>query len=254
MPKKKKRPSWFDIKTKFKKIIRSIFYTKIGQDFVCFAVAGYVKAVYYSSKVKIVHNESVVQRFKDGKSVIISSWHNQIMMTPFVAIHAKKVNSKKKLAALASKHGDGKFVGKVMGKFGIINIAGSTKDGRKSSRGIDMHGLKEIFRALKNQLGIAITPDGPRGPAQKINGEVIKIARLSGSPIVPIGVACSGVIELRTWDKFKIPLPFSVVTYYYGEEFFIDKDVKDDEIPALNLLLEAKMNFAVEQANKKIKN
>ncbi|MFT6077388.1 MAG: lysophospholipid acyltransferase (LPLAT)-like uncharacterized protein [Myxococcota bacterium] len=250
----KKRPSWFDIKTKFKKIIRSIFYTKFGQSFVCFLVAGYIKAVYCTSKIKIVKNESLTKRLKDGKSVIISSWHNQIMMTPFVAIHAKKDNKTKRFAALASKHGDGKFVGKVMNKFGIINISGSTKDGRKSSRGIDIHGLKEIFRALKNQLGIAITPDGPRGPAKKINGEVIKIARLSGSPIVPIGVACSSVIELRTWDKFKIPLPFSMITYYYGEEFFIDKNIKDDEIPALNLLLEEKMDFAVDQANWKIKN
>jgi lysophospholipid acyltransferase (LPLAT)-like uncharacterized protein len=250
----KKRPSWFDIKTKFKKTIRSIFYTKFGQEFVCLMVTNYIKAVYCSSRVKIIQNESLKQRLKDGKSVIISSWHNQIMMTPFVAIHAKKANKDKRFAALASKHGDGKFVGKVMERFGIINIAGSSRDGRKASRGIDIHGLKEIFRALKNQLGVAITPDGPRGPAFKINGEIIKIAKLSGSPIVPIGVGYSSFITLKTWDKFKIPLPFSTITYYYGEEIFIDKDIVEKDIPALNLSLVEKMNFATNQANQKIKN
>jgi lysophospholipid acyltransferase (LPLAT)-like uncharacterized protein len=179
---------WFDIKTKFKKIIRSFFYTKAGQELICCLAINYIKLVKLTSRTIIVGDEPAMDRFKNNQSLILLCWHHRIMMSPFIIKQIKSVNKTGKFASLASKHGDGRFVGRIMEKCGVVNIAGSSQDGRKSSRGIDMHGLKEIFRALKNELGLAITPDGPRGPAHKINGEVIKIAKLSGAPIVPIGI------------------------------------------------------------------
>jgi len=245
-----KKLGWFDIKTKFKKIIRSIFYTKFGQELICYLVIAYIKLIDYTSKTVIVGDSAIMNRLKNRQPVIINSWHHQIMMTPFIATQIKKFNKTHQIASLASKHGDGRFVGMVMEKFGVINISGSTRDGRKSSRGIDIHGLKEIFRVLKNQLGIAITPDGPRGPSGKINGEVIKIAKLSGTPIVPVGLGYSRFFELKTWDKFKVPLPFGVVCYYYGDLFMVDKNTKEEDIESLNLILEEKINFAANEANK----
>jgi lysophospholipid acyltransferase (LPLAT)-like uncharacterized protein len=244
---------WFDIKTKFKKIIRSVFYTKFGQELICYLVIGYIKLVYYSSREIIIIDDVIINRFKNRQPIIINSWHHQIMMTPFVATQIKKFNQTHQIASLASKHGDGRFIGRIMEKFNVINIAGSTRDGRKSSRGIDMHGLKEIFRVLKSQLGIAITPDGPRGPSKKINGEVIKIAKLSGVPIVPVGIGYSSFFELKTWDKLRIPLPFGAVCYYYGDLFLVDKNTKEEEISGLNLLLEEKINFVADAANEAAK-
>ncbi len=242
--------SWFDIRTKFKKIIRSIFYTKFGQELICYLVIIYIKIVNFTSKTVIIGDDAIMNRLKNRQPIIINSWHHQIMMAPFVATQIKKFNQTHQIASLASKHGDGRFVGRVMEKFGVINISGSTQDGRKSSRGIDIHGLKEIFRVLKNQLGIAITPDGPRGPSRKINGEVIKIAKLSGVPIVPVGLGYSHFFELETWDKFKVPLPFGVICYYYGDLFLVDKTTKEEDIESLNLLLEEKINFVANEAEK----
>ena len=241
---------WFDIKTKFKKIIRSIFYAKFGQELICYLVIAYIKLVNCTSKTVIIGGDEIMNRLKNRQPIIINTWHHQIMMAPFIATQIKKFNQTHKIASLASKHGDGRFVGGVMEKFGVINIFGSTRDGRKSSRGIDIRSLKEIFRVLKNQLGIAITPDGPRGPSRKINGEVIKIAKLSGTPIVPVGLGYSRFFELRTWDKLKVPLPFGVVCYYYGDLFIVDKNTKEEDIESLNLLLEEKINFVANEANK----
>ena len=241
---------WFDIKTKFKKIVRSIFYGPLGQELICQLLATYIKLVYFTSRKVFINNELVMQRFKNKESLILSSWHNRLMMTPFVATHIKQVNSIDKIFALASKHGDGQFVGKIMEKFGVVVIAGSSKSGRKSTRGIDMHGLKEIFRSLKNNLGIAITPDGPRGPVNKINGEIIKIAKLSSTPIVPMAWGYSCFFELGTWDKFKVPLPFSTICLCFGDLFWVDKNVEEKDILGLNALLEEKMNLIASSADK----
>ena len=67
---------------------------------------------------------------------------------------------------------DGKFVGMVMEKFGLVSILGSTKDGRKSSRGIDYSSMRKIINGLRDGCSLGITPDGPRGPNKKINGEL----------------------------------------------------------------------------------
>jgi len=240
---------WFDIKTRFAKINRSIFYTKIGQEITCYLAIAYINLVYYSSKRIVVGQEPAMTRFKNCQPVIIVSWHHQIMMAPFITHQIRKFNQTHKIASLSSKHGDGRLVGRVMEKFGVINIAGSSQGGRKVGRGINIRGLKEIFRALKNQLGIAITPDGPRGPTRKINGEVIKIAELSGAPILPIGIGYSKFIELKTWDKFKVPLPFGVLCYYYGDLFWVDKNLQEEQISGLNLMLEEKINLAANNAH-----
>ncbi len=91
-----------------------------------------------------VNQPNYLTAVKNNQPVIICSWHHQIMMSPFVASQIKKVNRNKKIASLASKHGDGRFVGKIMDKYGVNNISGSSRDGRKADRGIDMYGLKEI--------------------------------------------------------------------------------------------------------------
>ena len=240
--------SWFDIKTRFKKIIRSLFYTKFGQELICYLVIAYIKLVYLTSKKIFVGDEIAMQRFANKQPTIIASWHNAIMLAPFIAKHIKKVNKVNKMASLASKHGDGRFVGRVMQKFGVINITGSSRIGRKASRGIDIHNLKEIFRALKNELGIAITPDGPRGPTKKINGEIIKIAKLSLAPILPIGIGYSRFFRLDSWDKFIVPLPFGKICYCYGDLFFVDKNTKEEQIAKLNLLLEQQINLTVKNS------
>ena len=240
---------WFDIKTKCKKTIRSFFYTKICQEMVSYIIVFYIYFVYYTSRKVFVNQNLMLDRFRNDQSLILVSWHNGIMMSPFVAKLIYKVNKVKKISSLASKHGDGRFVGAVMKKFGINNISGSSRDGRKSSRGIDIHGLKEIFRAIRSNLGIAITPDGPRGPAQKINGEIIKIAKLSATPILPMAVGYSKFCELKTWDKFRFPFPFGVICYCFDDLFFVDKDIVEQDIPALNLMLEERINLASNKAD-----
>jgi lysophospholipid acyltransferase (LPLAT)-like uncharacterized protein len=241
--------SWFDVRTKFKKIIRSFFYTSLVQEIICCLIASYIRLVHCTSKKIIIGHEQVMERFKNKQPALLVTWHNRIMMSPFVPATIRKFNKIDKISALASKHGDGRFIGGVIKKFGANIVLGSSKSGRKASRGIDMHGLKEIIRSFKNGLGISITPDGPRGPVHKINGEVVKIAKLTSAPIVPLGIGYSKFFSLNTWDKLRIPLPFGVVCYCYGDFFWADKNVKEEDIPGLNMLLEEKMNLATKNAD-----
>ena len=240
---------WYDVKTVFKQLLRKITYTWLFQELICLIIVGYLKLVYHTSCKKFVNPEILLEAAKNKSPLIIALWHNRLTMTPFASIAARKKYSHYKFMTLASKHGDGRFVGKVMEKFGLTSILGSTRDGRKASRGISFGALKQILEGLKKGYSLGITPDGPRGPNQKINGEIINIARISGAGILISSCAFSRFIELKTWDKFKIPLPFSKLCFYLDDKIInVAKNSTTEEMEKIKISVENRMNFIQEKA------
>lgn len=57
------------------------------------------------------------------------------------------------------------------------------------------------------------------------------LARLSGSPVVPISFACSSGVKLRTWDRLLVPFPFSRVVVEVGEPIELDPIMAMTESP-----------------------
>jgi hypothetical protein len=170
-------------------------------------------------------------------------------MIPFLTRKPRKLYKDYKIMTLASRHGDGRFVGKVMEKFGFISILGSTKRSKKSSRGIEISSLREILRGLKKGHSLGITPDGPRGPNQKISGELINLAKLSGAEILPVSQTTSNFIQFNSWDKFKFPLPFSKICFYFAEETIkVSKNLDQKELDDIAQLAEDKMNLVQENS------
>jgi hypothetical protein len=140
-----------------------------------------------------------------------------------------------------------------MEKFGLVSIYGSTKDGRKSSRGIDFSSMRQILEGLKKGFSLGITPDGPRGPNQKINGEIINIARISGSTILAMSYSCSRFKQLNTWDNFKIPLPFSKLCFYFDDQLInVARHSSQEEMKKIEQLVEERMNLAQKKADEAV--
>ena len=68
--------------------------------------------------------------------------------------------------------------------------------------------LRDGLRQLK--IGaLAITPDGPRGPAREMAEGLPLMAKLSKAPVLFIGLSCRPAIRLNSWDRAVLPLPFS---------------------------------------------
>jgi lysophospholipid acyltransferase (LPLAT)-like uncharacterized protein len=243
---------WYDIKTKFKQLLRRLTYSKAIQELICLIVIFYIRLVYFTSKVTFIGDDKLSETAKNNQGVIFSFWHNRLLMIPFLASRvAQEVHKSRpefKFMSLASRHGDGKFIGRIMEKLKFVSVLGSTNDGRKKSRGIDLSSFRKIINGLKNNDALGITPDGPRGPNQKINSEIVNIARISGAAIFPISYSCSRFKELNSWDKFKFPLPFSKLCFYCSDPLVIDKDASKEDVAEMKNLLEEKMNLAQEES------
>ena len=154
--------------------------------------------------------------------------------------------SKQKINILASGHSDGRF-GALIGKhLNLNNIQTSTSSSKSSIS------LKLIFNLLKSSNYIGITPDGPRGPNQKVSEGIIKIAKSSNIPIIPVGFASSKFKKLNSWDSFLITLPFSRCVFVWGNPLKIPNNSNNDKIKEYQNILEKNINDCVLSAQKYI--
>ena len=132
---------------------------------------------------------------------IFAFWHGT--MLPLVWTHRGEG-----VPVVISEHRDGEIIARIVEKFGFKTIRGS------SSRGA-ARALMGIVRELEHGSEVAVTPDGPRGPARRFASGALVAAQRVGVPIVGVGVVASHAWRLNSWDRFMIPKPFSRVHVAY---------------------------------------
>ena len=145
-------------------------------------------------------------------------WHNRMLIVP--GLYSRYTRKFRQAAVLTSASRDGAMLASVMRRFGLEAVRGSS-----SRRGAQA--MIECRRLLKKNYYIGITPDGPRGPVYEMQPGVVQLARLCGVPIAPITVEYEKFWRLKSWDRFFIPKPFSVVRV----RFLPFVHVPDDEAP-----------------------
>ena len=135
---------------------------------------------------------------------------------------------------LISASKDGEYIARVASALGFRPVRGSS-----SRRGAA--GLLELVKLVRDGAPAAITPDGPRGPRYCIHPGVLELARRSGRPIVPFAIGLSRFWELPSWDRFRVPKPFSRGVCIMGEPLEIPGDAGPDEMERLGGVLRARM-------------
>ena len=154
---------------------------------------------------------TIVGLKKPYPKAIYAFWHKDIMP---LMINRKNEN----IVILISPSRDGNYMAEPAIKFGFIAVRGSS-----SRKG--MSAMKEMIK-LSEKHSLAITPDGPKGPAQVLKEGVIQLAYLTKLPIIATRTKVSAAWIFNSWDKFYFPYPFAKVRIEYSEPFYINS--KDD--------------------------
>ncbi|MFC5372469.1 lysophospholipid acyltransferase family protein [Brevundimonas faecalis] len=150
-------------------------------------------------------NEQVAEEiWRDGGGVLVAFWHSRLALGPA----CWPMDRAQPVKGLVSLSPDGEFFTKAVGRLGIPAVRGSSanKDKSKQAKG-GTQALRDGLKQLKVG-GLAITPDGPRGPARKMAEGLPMMARISGAPVLFIGLSCRPAIRLKSWDQAVLPLPF----------------------------------------------
>ena len=150
-------------------------------------------------------NPSVAEAvWKQGGGVLCAFWHSRIALSPA----SWPLDRAQPAKALISLSPDGQFIARAVGRLGIPAIRGSSanKDKQDRAKG-GSQALRDGLKQLKvGALGI--TPDGPRGPVRQMAEGLPLMARMSGAPVLFIGLSCKPAIRLNSWDSALLPLPF----------------------------------------------
>jgi len=150
-------------------------------------------------------NEAVAETvWAKGGGVLCAFWHSRIGLSPACWPLGRAQSAK----ALISLSADGEFIAKAVARQGFPAVRGSSanKDKAEMAKG-GTQALRDGLKQLKVGA-LAITPDGPRGPARQMAEGLPLMAKLSGAPTLFIGMSCSPAIRLNSWDSAILPLPF----------------------------------------------
>ncbi|HSR52136.1 MAG TPA: lysophospholipid acyltransferase family protein [Acidobacteriota bacterium] len=145
-------------------------------------------------------------RFHDrGRPVILSFWHSQIPAATYFWRN-------RGIVVMTSEHFDGEYIARIIESFGYGTSRGS------STRG-GVRALLQLKKRLEEGRDVAFTIDGPKGPRQQVKAGPLLLSRKSGRPVVCFHIEPARYWQLRSWDRMRIPKPFSKVLVKIGPPF-----------------------------------
>jgi lysophospholipid acyltransferase (LPLAT)-like uncharacterized protein len=149
-------------------------------------------------------NEAVVRDLRARRQQFIYVlWHGQLL--PLLWAHRRRG-----IAVMISEHQDGEIIARIAMALGFRTVRGSTSRGAARA-------LLGASQALESGIDVAVTVDGPRGPAGVVTPGASVISHRTGAPMVPAAASASRAWRMRSWDRFLVPKPFARIIVAYGE-------------------------------------
>lgn len=162
--------------------------------------------------------------FHPKGAYLLSLWHEHLIACSF----AQKGLP---LRPLVSRSFVGRLVAFVYERFGFHPVHGSQNRNGKDKGGKEARNI--LLDSLAQGYCCGITVDGSVGPRRKVKPGVVSMAAKSKSMILPVANTASRYWELNTWDKLKIPKPFSRVVIAYGKPISVIEPLEKDQFEFL---------------------
>lgn len=181
-------------------------------------------------RVKVIAEEGAVPATHPAKG-IFCFWHRCTLPCGWYF-------RKFRCSILISRSFDGELIARTLGLLGYGSVRGS------SSRG-GAAGLLALEDVLARGEPVVFTADGPRGPIYETKIGPVKLAQMTGEAMGCFYLLPERAWELKSWDRFMIPKPFSRVAVSWARA--VAAPAKDADAAAL----EAKrleLNDALERA------
>jgi lysophospholipid acyltransferase (LPLAT)-like uncharacterized protein len=163
------------------------------------------------------------QLMRSERQPIIAFWHGRIL----AGLHYFRGRG---IVVMTSQNFDGEWIARIIHRFGYGTARGSTSRGAARA-------LVQLRRDLRAGRAVALTIDGPRGPARVAQPGAVWLAGATGHPILPFHIEASDSWTLRSWDRTQIPKPFSRVAIAIGDPMTV-AGTADDVVEAARVALE----------------
>ncbi len=158
---------------------------------------------------------------------VVLFWHGELLMAPFIF---RKIRPVPKVNVMISEHFDGEIIARTIAPFGLGTLRGSSRKGAARA-------LLGAIRTIEGGGSVGITPDGPKGPRHSVSDGAVVVAQKAKVPVVVLNCRPTKYWQVKSWDRFVIPKPFSTIHYYASEAI----DVTGLEVEEARKLLRERM-------------
>ena len=175
------------------------FFRQAGQVIIPLIVYVLMRIIWYTTFKKF----HFITPIDEAQHVCVC-WHGELFMSPQAY---RKIHKKHPASAIISSHFDGSLIAGTLNLLHIRPLRGSSRKGAKQA-------LLQAFKSIKQGEEVLITPDGPKGPRHSMSDGAIGIALKSKLPIFIMNFQAENYWQLKSWDKFVIPKPFTKIDFY----------------------------------------
>jgi lysophospholipid acyltransferase (LPLAT)-like uncharacterized protein len=158
--------------------------------------------------------------YKSGNRAIFTFWHGRI----FPATYYWR---RRGIVVMTSMNTDGEAIAQCIQRFGYGAARGS------SSRG-GLRALAEMVRAIESGRDAGFTVDGPRGPRYVAKQGPVLLARRTGAAIFCFHISLKHKLQLRSWDEFQIPLPFTSAVVLKAAPIRVPSEATEEDVRDLH--------------------
>jgi lysophospholipid acyltransferase (LPLAT)-like uncharacterized protein len=108
--------------------------------------------------------------------------------------------------------------------------------------------LRDMQQKIRDGVAIVTTADGPNGPKFEFKPGAVLMARIGGTPLVPVACAADRAWYLDRWDDFMIPKPFARVVLAIGEPIDVPKGTSMDDLETYRLQMQYATNALMQES------
>jgi lysophospholipid acyltransferase (LPLAT)-like uncharacterized protein len=194
-----------------------------------------LNALFATARYTEHNGEWVAERMRARQPIVFLLWHGRLL--PLAHYHRGR-----HYVTMISQSEDGEYISRIVEGWDYGVVRGS------SSRG-GTGGLRELIRHLRAGRSLAITPDGPRGPFQKMKPGALLAAQVTGTPVLALAAGIDRTWSFGRWDRFLVPHPFARISIRYDEPFDVPRATDEAGLERISLMAEEALNRVTAHAD-----
>ena len=165
-----------------------------------------LRCVCGSNRVSVTRRDIFDDYVEQGNNIFVF-WHSRLF---YLVYYYVMRSPRRKACMLVSLSRDGDYGAALVRRLKQDAVRGSSSRGGQAA-------VRKLVSRIEAGCNVAITPDGPRGPAFVVGEGVVKLAQMTGARIIPVSYNASRRLLLKSWDQFIVVKPFGRVHVAFGE-------------------------------------
>ena len=166
--------------------------------------------IFSLNKVSVKGEKNLLKLIKSGDPLMLCVWHGRLLFPSWYTRHHTTLH------IISSRHPDSEILARILKHWGYGLIRGSTNKGGASV-------IREMTKIFKKGGMIAVTNDGPKGPARIAKSGSINLAIKNNVKIITVTGSASKFWQMKSWDRFMLPKPFGKIQIVVSDPMDITK-------------------------------